>query len=107
MQAFSIAAAGMMEQTRRVNTIAGNLANALTPGYKAQPPGGQSPPPQSAPAPSGAAGIMALMQDDAAANTVDPASELTSLIMAQRTYELNAKVLTTADEMTKTLMQTV
>ncbi len=105
MQAFSIAAKGMMTQVQRVNTAAQNIANAHTPGYKAQSPDSPSVPAQGAAAPLGAAGTGALMQAPAEPSDVDLASEITTMIMAQRTYEANAKVLKTADDMTKSLLQ--
>ncbi|WP_253949431.1 flagellar basal body rod protein FlgC [Mangrovicoccus sp. HB161399] len=103
MQALSIAANGMMAQTRRVNTIAQNIANAQTAGYKAQTTGSQGLTSQVALAPSGTAGWETLMQGHAGGSPVDPVNEITSLILAQRAYEANAKVLTSADRMMKTL----
>jgi flagellar basal-body rod protein FlgG len=40
-------------------------------------------------------------------SNVDPVSEITSLIVAQRAYEMNTKVLTAADEMLQSLNQSV
>ena len=45
------------------------------------------------------AGIGALMQGYTEASNVDAVSEITSLIVAQRAYEMNSKVITTADSM--------
>ncbi|AXB75357.1 MULTISPECIES: flagellar basal-body rod protein FlgG [Novosphingobium] len=41
------------------------------------------------------------------ASNVNPVSEITSLITAQRAYEMNSRVLKTADEMLQTSTQTV
>ena len=38
-------------------------------------------------------------------SNVDPVKEITDLISAQRAYEMNSKVITTADEMAKTVSQ--
>ena len=40
-----------------------------------------------------------LLQGDTEASNVDAVSEITNLIVAQRAYEMNSKVITTADEM--------
>jgi flagellar basal-body rod protein FlgG len=47
----------------------------------------------------GAVGFGVLMQGYTEASNVDPVSEITSLIVAQRAYEMNSKVVTTADNM--------
>lgn len=50
-------------------------------------------------------GLGALMQGYTEASNVDPVSEITSLIVAQRAYEMNSKVITTADQMLSTNSQ--
>jgi flagellar basal-body rod protein FlgG len=40
-----------------------------------------------------------LLQGYTEASNVDAVSEITNLIVAQRAYEMNSKVITTADEM--------
>ncbi|MFI4934947.1 MAG: flagellar basal-body rod protein FlgG [Caulobacterales bacterium] len=50
----------------------------------------------------GVAGFGQLMQGYTEASNVDPVSEITSLIVAQRAYEMNSKVVTTADQMLQT-----
>jgi flagellar basal-body rod protein FlgG len=50
----------------------------------------------------GAAGFGQLMQGYTEASNVDPVSEITNLIIAQRAYEMNSKVVTTADQMLST-----
>ena len=51
------------------------------------------------PGPPGAAGFGPLLQGYTEASNVDAVSEITALIVAQRAYEMNSKVITTADEM--------
>ena len=47
----------------------------------------------------GAPGFGTLMQGYTEASNVDPVSEITNLIVAQRAYEMNSKVVTAADQM--------
>ena len=47
----------------------------------------------------GTAGFGTLLQGYTEASNVDPVSEITALIIAQRAYEMNSKVVTTADNM--------
>jgi flagellar basal-body rod protein FlgG len=47
----------------------------------------------------GQQGIGTLMQGYTEASNVDPVSEITALIVAQRAYEMNSKVISTADSM--------
>jgi len=47
----------------------------------------------------GAVGFGQIMQGYTEASNVDAVSEITALIIAQRAYEMNSKVITTADEM--------
>jgi len=47
----------------------------------------------------GSTGFGTLMQGYIEASNVDAVSEITALIVAQRAYEMNSKVITTADEM--------
>ncbi|MDR3509291.1 MAG: flagellar basal-body rod protein FlgG [Caulobacteraceae bacterium] len=49
-----------------------------------------------------AAGMGALMQGYTEASNVDSVSEVSALIVAQRAYEMNSKVVTTADQMLST-----
>ena len=44
-------------------------------------------------------GVGTLMQGYTEASNVDPVSEITALIVAQRAYEMNSKVISTADSM--------
>jgi flagellar basal-body rod protein FlgG len=53
----------------------------------------------------GAAGFGTLMQGYTEASNVDAVSEITALIVAQRAYEMNSKVITTADQMLSTASQ--
>ena len=57
------------------------------------------PPTISAPGVDGAGG---LSQGYTEASNVDAVSEITALIVAQRAYEMNSKVITSADEMLRT-----
>ena len=54
----------------------------------------------------GAAGYGLTMQGYTEASNVDPVSEITNLIVAQRAYEMNSKVVTTADQMLSTAVNT-
>lgn len=51
-------------------------------------------------------GIGTLQQGMLEASNVDPVTEITNLIVAQRGYELNSKVITTADQMLQALNNT-
>src|SRR5579859_702277 len=53
----------------------------------------------------GVTGFGTLMQGYTEASNVDPVTEITSLIVAQRAYEMNSKVITTADNMLQTANQ--
>lgn len=50
-------------------------------------------------------GLGTLSQGYTEASNVDPVSEITALIVAQRAYEMNSKVITTADQMLATANQ--
>ena len=50
----------------------------------------------------GSPGFGQLMQGFTEASNVDAVSEITALIVAQRAYEMNSKVVTTADQMLAT-----
>ena len=47
----------------------------------------------------GSVGIGTLLQGYTEASNVDAVSEITALIVAQRAYEMNSKVITSADQM--------
>jgi flagellar basal-body rod protein FlgG len=51
-------------------------------------------------------GYGVIMQGYTEASNVDPVSEITNLIVAQRAYEMNSKVVTTADQMLSTASNT-
>jgi flagellar basal-body rod protein FlgG len=53
----------------------------------------------------GQQGIGTLLQGYTEASNVDPVSEITALIVAQRAYEMNSKVISTADSMLATANQ--
>ena len=53
----------------------------------------------------GAPGFGTVMQGYTEASNVDAVTEITSLISAQRAYEMNSKVITTADQMLATTNQ--
>jgi flagellar basal-body rod protein FlgG len=53
----------------------------------------------------GSVGIGTLVQGYTEASNVDPVSEITALIVAQRAYEMNSKVISTADNMLATANQ--
>jgi flagellar basal-body rod protein FlgG len=50
----------------------------------------------------GLTGMGTLMQGYTESSNVDPVSEITALIVAQRAYEMNSKIITTADQMLQT-----
>jgi len=53
----------------------------------------------------GVEGVGTILQGYTEASNVDPVSEITALIVAQRAYEMNSKVVTTADQMLSTTNQ--
>ncbi len=53
----------------------------------------------------GEVGYGTIMQGYTESSNVDAVSEITALIVAQRAYEMNSKVITTADEMLQTTSQ--
>ena len=53
----------------------------------------------------GVAGFGNLLQGYTEASNVDAVSEISALIVAQRSYEMNSKVITTADDMLRTSSQ--
>ncbi len=53
----------------------------------------------------GDTGFGTLLQGYTEASNVDAVSEITALIVAQRAYEMNSKVITTADQMLQTTSQ--
>ena len=53
----------------------------------------------------GLQGLGTILQGYTEASNVDPVSEITALIVAQRAYEMNSKVITTADQMLQTNTQ--
>jgi len=53
----------------------------------------------------GSDGFGALQQGFLETSNVDPVSEITNMIKAQRAYELNSKVITTADQMMNSVNQ--
>ncbi|MGA9657530.1 MAG: flagellar basal-body rod protein FlgG [Asticcacaulis sp.] len=53
----------------------------------------------------GDVGFGTLLQGYTESSNVDAVSEITALIVAQRAYEMNSKVITTADEMLQTTSQ--
>jgi flagellar basal-body rod protein FlgG len=53
----------------------------------------------------GAIGFGAIQQGYTEASNVDAVSEITNLITAQRAYEMNSKVVNSADQMLQTTSQ--
>jgi len=53
----------------------------------------------------GSVGVGQLMQGYTEASNVDAVSEITALIVAQRAYEMNSKIVTAADEMLQATSQ--
>ena len=58
-----------------------------------------APPARPPPATPGSTGFGTLLQGYTEASNVDAVTEITALIVAQRAYEMNSKVITTADQM--------
>ena len=56
---------------------------------------------------AGEDGVGGLLQGYVENSNVNPVSEVTSLIVAQRAYEMNTKVITASDQMLQTLNQSV
>jgi len=54
----------------------------------------------------GQPGFGVVLQGYTEASNVDPVSEITNLIVAQRAYEMNSKVVSTADQMLSTAVNT-
>ncbi len=57
----------------------------------------------STPGVPGVGGIGTILQGFLETSNVNPVSEVTDLITAQRAYEMNSRVITTADEMLRTI----
>ena len=53
----------------------------------------------------GTTGVGELMQGYTEASNVDAVTEISALIVAQRAYEMNSKVITAADQMLSTAAQ--
>jgi flagellar basal-body rod protein FlgG len=53
----------------------------------------------------GVDGVGTLIQGYTESSNVDPVTEITALIVAQRAYEMNSKVITSADQMLQTTSQ--
>ncbi|QUD87822.1 flagellar basal-body rod protein FlgG [Phenylobacterium montanum] len=53
----------------------------------------------------GVQGVGTLMQGYTESSNVDPVTEISALIVAQRAYEMNSKVITSADQMLSTTSQ--
>lgn len=106
MQVYSIALSGLQAANAQLNATADNIANADTPGYKAQRPdlvelstggvavGGITRNP--APGPT--------QPDGSQGSNVDLANEMVNLTRAKLLYRANAAVLKTADQMTGNLL---
>jgi flagellar hook protein FlgE len=60
--------------------------------------------PLAAPAPAGSGALGRICSGAVESSNVDLATEMTSLITAQRAFEANAKVITTSDEMLQVLL---
>jgi len=50
-------------------------------------------------------GFATIRQGFLESSNVDPVAEITTMISAQRAYEMNSKVITAADQMSQTLTQ--
>src|SRR6185369_17012948 len=83
---------GTLELSTFVNEggLSAQGANLLTETAASGPPTNGAP---------GTEGVGTLVQGYTEASNVDPVSEITALIVAQRAYEMNSKVISTADSM--------
>jgi hypothetical protein len=97
--AMTIGAAGLRAAEARVNVRAQNIANWLSEDYRPLEP-------EQTTDESGAPRVRVSRPPELQGEypVVDTASELVDMKMAQRAYEASAKVMRTADEMSKTLL---
>ena len=93
---LSTAVSGLLASSARVAASAHNIANVNTDGYKAQDSQGRVSPSVSAAQPIGAGTVQVEAIEP---SNVDVAKEFIDLIAAKATYEANAQVVRTSDEM--------
>ena len=106
MQALRIAATGMHAQQMNVDVLSNNIANLNTTGFKQNMTAFTDLVYQNQ---RGVGAITSdagtLSQNFLEGSNVDSIESITRLITAQRAYELNSRVISTADEMLNTLSQ--
>ncbi|MFB2606151.1 flagellar basal body rod protein FlgC [Rhizobium phaseoli] len=88
----NIALSGMRAQMTRIGAIANNVANSSTPGYARLNTSLTSTEP----------GVQAIVEPTT--SDVDPATELTEMIEAQRSYTANSKVFQTGSDIMDVLV---
>ena len=88
MSVLEISLSGMQAQTSRLNTIAENIANTHTPGYR----------PFTTQLESTSAGVRATVLEDAQ-NVTDPAIEMLNMIDAERGFKANASAFETGADL--------
>ena len=94
---LSTAVSGLNANSRRVQTVANNIANINTPGFRSQSV-------ETSTIISGsniASGSGVQVQILTSENPVNLTLEISRLIQAEAAYKSNAKVLQTADELNK------
>lgn len=96
MDALSIAASALKAQATNVDMIAGNVANAATPGYTSK----------QAPLVAMNPGVSIGPMVDTG-QSVDLSTELINLIVARTAYAAAAKVVSTADRMGRALLAAI
>lgn len=96
MDAVSIAGSALAAQSTNLNVIAGNVANAATPGYTAK---------QAVFTPMNPGVSVSAVVDTG--QTVDLGTAMVNLITARSAYQAAIKVVNTANQMTDALLAAV
>jgi flagellar hook protein FlgE len=96
MDALTIAGSALTAQSTNLNVIAGNAANATTPGYTAK---------QAFFAPMNPGVSVAAVIDTG--QSVDLGTAMVNLITARSAYQAALKVVSTANQMTDALLAAV
>lgn len=96
MDAITIAGSALAAQSTNLNVIAGNVANATTPGYTAK---------QAVFAPMNPGVSVAAVVDTG--QSVDLGTAMVNLITARSAYQAALNVVSTANQMTDALLAAV
>ena len=96
-----LAMAGAKAMMQRQDVLAHNLANATTPGFRAELTAFRSVPVLGTPG----SGNLGIIQSGAVEESnVDLTSELVNMMVAQRIYQANAQTIKTQDSVLQTLV---